>query len=137
MIRGLTLLLLPWLLLVWALPADAQQVDFSALVRYGDACLKLKAAILTDAGKELGIHEHVIEWISECNGSVASCPDARESEEGVSARVPRLHSVARSGIGGVCAVFGENWGAAPVYRAALLIRKITGKARSNSALRRP
>ena len=79
MIRRLTLLLLPWSLLAWALPADAQQVDFSALVRYGDACLKLKAAILTDAGKELGIDEHVIEWISECNGSLASCQDARDA----------------------------------------------------------
>ena len=79
MIRSLTLLLLPWLLFAWALPANAQQVDFSALVRYGDACLKLKAAILTDAGQALGIDEHVIEWISECNGSVASCPDARDA----------------------------------------------------------
>ncbi len=79
MIRSLPLLLLAWLLLACALPADAQQVDFSALVRYGDACMKLKAAILTDAGKELGIDEHVIEWISECNGSDAACPDARDA----------------------------------------------------------
>lgn len=78
MIRSLTWLLLACLLLAWALPADAEQVDFSALVRYGDACVKLKAAILTDAGKELGIDEHIIEWISECNGSAASCPDAQD-----------------------------------------------------------
>jgi hypothetical protein len=63
MIRSPTFLLLAWLLLACALPADAQPVDFSALVRYGEAWTKLKAAILTDAGKELGIDEHVIEWI--------------------------------------------------------------------------
>ena len=79
MIRRLTLLPLAWLLLAWTLPADAEQVDFLVLFRYGEACLKLKAAILTDAGTELGIDDHVIEWISECNGSVAACPDARDA----------------------------------------------------------
>ena len=79
MIRRLTLLPLAWLLLAGAWPADAQQVDFLVLFRYGEACTKLKAAILTDAGKELGKEDRIIEWISECNGSVASCPDARDA----------------------------------------------------------
>lgn len=79
MIRRLTLLTFAWLLLAGAWPADAQQVDFLVLFRYGEACTKLKAAILTDAGKELGIDEHIIEWISECNGSEAACPDARDA----------------------------------------------------------
>jgi hypothetical protein len=74
MIRRLTLLIF-----ACALPANAQQVDFSALVRYGDACVKLKAAILTDAGKELAKDDHVIEWISDCNGNIPACQDAREA----------------------------------------------------------
>jgi hypothetical protein len=88
MIRSLLTLLLLLLLLAWALPADAQQVDFSALVRYGDACLKLKAAILTDAGIELGIDEHVIEWISDCNGNIPACQDARDAIGKVKAASP-------------------------------------------------
>jgi hypothetical protein len=77
MIRSLTLLLLPWLLLACASPAGAQQVDFSALVRYGDAYVKLKAAILTDAGKALGKDDHVIEWISDCNEACRNAVERR------------------------------------------------------------
>lgn len=73
MIRRLTLLML-----ACVSPADARQVDFSALVRYGDACVKLKAAILTDAGNALGKDDHVIEWISDCNGNIPACQDARD-----------------------------------------------------------
>jgi hypothetical protein len=50
---------------------------FSALGRYGDACVKLKVAILTDAGKALGKDDHVIDWISEYNGNIPACWDAR------------------------------------------------------------
>lgn len=55
----------------------AQQVDLMTVVHYGEACVKLKAAILTDAGEALGKDEHVIDWISECNGNIAACQDAK------------------------------------------------------------
>jgi hypothetical protein len=52
-------------------------VDFAALNRYGQACTKLKAAVLTDAGEALGKDALVIDWISECNGNIPACWDAR------------------------------------------------------------
>jgi hypothetical protein len=74
MLRSLMLLLLGF-----ALPVYAQPVDFSALVRYGEACVKLKAAIVTDAGEALGKDAHVIDWISDCNGNIPACWDARDA----------------------------------------------------------
>jgi hypothetical protein len=79
MIRSVTLLTLALLMPAFASPADAQQVDFSDLGRYGDACTKLKASILTDAGKELGKAVHIIDWISDCNGNIPACWDARDA----------------------------------------------------------
>lgn len=70
---------LTFLLLAFASPASAQPVDFSALVRYGDACVKLKAAIVTDAGKELEKDKHILDWISDCNGNIPACWDARDA----------------------------------------------------------
>jgi hypothetical protein len=83
MMRSLALLML-----AFTLPVYAQQVDFSALVRYGDACVKLKAAILTDAGKALGKDEHVIDWISECNGNIPACRDAGDAIRAVKKASP-------------------------------------------------
>jgi hypothetical protein len=79
MIRSVTLLRLALLMPAFALPADAQQVDFSALGRYGDACTKLKASILTDAGQELGKDDHIVDWISDCNGNIPACQDERDA----------------------------------------------------------
>jgi hypothetical protein len=72
-----------WIALMWLLlgvaPSFAQDVDFAALNRYEAACVKLKAAILTDAGKALGKDANVIGWISECNGNIPACWDARKA----------------------------------------------------------
>lgn len=38
--------------LLFAAPVTAQEVGFGALERYGTACLKLEAAILTDQGRD-------------------------------------------------------------------------------------
>jgi len=65
--------------LLGATPTLAQEADFSALQRYEWACVKLKAAILTDAGEVLGRDAHVIDWISECNGNIPACWDARNA----------------------------------------------------------
>lgn len=71
--------MLAFSMLAFALPAYAQQVDFSALRHYGEACVKLKAAIVTDAGQELGLADHAVDWISECNGNIPACWDARDA----------------------------------------------------------
>lgn len=66
-------------LLLLQTPATSQGVDFGALERYGTACLKLEAAILTDQGAALRMNDHVIEWISECNGNIPACWEARKA----------------------------------------------------------
>jgi len=72
-----------WIALLWfllgAAPSSAEDVDFAALNRYGQACTKLKAAVLTDAGEALGKDALVIDWISECNGNIPACWDARDA----------------------------------------------------------
>jgi hypothetical protein len=68
-----------FLMLALGWPVHAQPVDFSALGRYGEACVKLKATILTDVGKALGKDEHVVDWISDCNGNIPACQDARDA----------------------------------------------------------
>jgi hypothetical protein len=76
-------ILLRWLatfcLLLFAAPAPAEQVDFGALERYGAACTMLKAAILADQGAALHTDDHAIKWISECNGNIPACWDARKA----------------------------------------------------------
>jgi hypothetical protein len=67
------------LLLLLAAPSLAQDVDFVALNSYGQSCVKLKAAILEDPKRELGLNEHAVDWISECNGNVPACWDARDA----------------------------------------------------------
>jgi hypothetical protein len=72
-IRGLA-----FSMLALALPVYGQEVDFSALVRYGEACVKLKAAILTDADEALGLDAHAVDWISDCN-NIPACQDASDA----------------------------------------------------------
>lgn len=72
-----------WIAFIWLLlgaaPSSAQDVDFATLKRYEAACVKLQAAILTDAGKALGKDDRVIDWISECNGNIPACWEARNA----------------------------------------------------------
>ena len=71
-----------WVAIIWFLgtaTSFAQKVDFAAIERYGQACTKLKAAILTDGGEALGRTASVIDWISECNGNIPACWDARNA----------------------------------------------------------
>lgn len=65
-------------LLLLATPAIAQGVDFGALERYRGACVMLQAALLTDEGA-LHMDNHLIEWISECNGNIPACWEARKA----------------------------------------------------------
>jgi hypothetical protein len=79
MIRSVTLLRLALLMPAFASPADASRWISPPLGRYGDACTKLKASILTDAGQELGKDDHIVDWISDCNGNIPACQDARDA----------------------------------------------------------
>jgi hypothetical protein len=66
-------------MLVLALPVFAQPVDFAGLERYEQACVRLKAAILTDSEEDLKREDVVIGWITECNGNIPACRDARDA----------------------------------------------------------
>lgn len=65
--------------LLYAAPGTAEKVDFRSLERYGSACLMLQAAILTDQGAALHMDHRLIEWISECNGNIPACWEARKA----------------------------------------------------------
>ena len=67
------------LLLLLANPASSQGVDFGALQRYAEACHKLEASILTDQGPALHMDDHIIDWISECNGNIPACWSVRDA----------------------------------------------------------
>lgn len=66
-------------LLLLAALAAAQGMDFGALERYRGACVMLQVALLTDQGAALHMDDHVIEWISECNGNIPACWEARKA----------------------------------------------------------
>lgn len=66
-------------LLLLVAPAAAQGVDFGVLERYRGACVMLQAALLTEEGAALHLDDQVIGWISECNGNIPACWEARKA----------------------------------------------------------
>jgi hypothetical protein len=65
--------------LLYVTPTTAQKVDFRALERYDVACVMLQAKILMDQGAARHMDHRLIEWISECNGNIPACWEARKA----------------------------------------------------------